>query len=302
MKRMNPNGFVAAASMTSQTSRPIRSHSRASWLTNAMFTLRKTFSRSLAISAASGDDTSTTRSLMWRSRARARSVAAGGHPADEAGDLARRARRVARVDALGRIGEVEVRAGDAGRPPRGSPGTVRSSCPGRSSTGGRSAGRAGCGRGGTPAAARTGPRSGSLVALIGVGTHTKTASASATRASASVDDPQTPASAGPRAARRRCRRSASDPRRMVATRSSETVDPLDVEARLGEGDRPAAGRRSRARRRRRGVGGHPGRGPDDGVERRAVASRQASPNDSREPTDGRPATIGAHGRPSRATT
>ena len=74
---MNPNGFVAAALMTSQTSRPIRSHSSASWLTNAMLTLRKTFSRSFASSAASGDDSSTTWSLMLRSSAAARFVACG---------------------------------------------------------------------------------------------------------------------------------------------------------------------------------------------------------------------------------
>ena len=77
VKRMNPNGFVAAASMTSQTSRPIRSHSSASWLTNAMFTFRKTFSRSLASSAASGEDSSMTLSLIRPSSAAARCVAAG---------------------------------------------------------------------------------------------------------------------------------------------------------------------------------------------------------------------------------
>ena len=74
---MNPNGFVAAALMTSQTSRPIRSHSSASWFTNAMLMLRKTFSRSFASSAASGDDSSTTWSLMLRSSAAARVVACG---------------------------------------------------------------------------------------------------------------------------------------------------------------------------------------------------------------------------------
>ena len=74
---MNPNGFVAAALMTSQTSRPIRSHSSASWLTNAMLTLRKTFSRSFASSAASGEDSSTTWSLMLRRSAAARVVACG---------------------------------------------------------------------------------------------------------------------------------------------------------------------------------------------------------------------------------
>ena len=74
---MNPNGLVAAASMTSQTSRSIRSHRSASWLTNAMFTLRKMFSRSLAISAASGEESSTTRSLILARSVAARFVASG---------------------------------------------------------------------------------------------------------------------------------------------------------------------------------------------------------------------------------
>ncbi len=39
-KDWNPNGFVAAASTTSQTSIPIRSQSCASSLTRAMFTER----------------------------------------------------------------------------------------------------------------------------------------------------------------------------------------------------------------------------------------------------------------------
>ena len=66
--------------MTSQTSRPIRSHSSASWLTRAMLTLRKTFSRSLASSAASGDESSRTTVLIRRSSAAARRVAAGVIP------------------------------------------------------------------------------------------------------------------------------------------------------------------------------------------------------------------------------
>ena len=57
---MNPKGFVAAASTTSQMSIPIRSHSCASSLTSAMLTERKMFSRSLVSSAASGDDTRCT--------------------------------------------------------------------------------------------------------------------------------------------------------------------------------------------------------------------------------------------------
>ena len=63
---MNPKGFVAAASTTSHTSRPIRSHSIASWLIRAMLTLRKMFSSSLAISAASGEDSSITVRLTCR--------------------------------------------------------------------------------------------------------------------------------------------------------------------------------------------------------------------------------------------
>ena len=59
-KRMKPNGLVAAASMTSQTSTPIRSQSIASSLTSAMLTLRKTFSSSFAVSATRGLDTGTT--------------------------------------------------------------------------------------------------------------------------------------------------------------------------------------------------------------------------------------------------
>ena len=63
-KRMNPNGFVAAASTTSQTSIPIRSQSCASSLTSAMLTERKMFSSSLLSSATSGEETSTTSSQI----------------------------------------------------------------------------------------------------------------------------------------------------------------------------------------------------------------------------------------------
>ena len=60
---MNPNGFVAAASTTSQTSMPIRSQSCASSLTSAMLTERKMFSSSFVSSAASGDETRWTVSI-----------------------------------------------------------------------------------------------------------------------------------------------------------------------------------------------------------------------------------------------
>ena len=62
---MNPNGFVAAASMISQMSSPIRSQSCASSLTSAMLTERKMFSSSFVSSAASGDETSTTSSTAF---------------------------------------------------------------------------------------------------------------------------------------------------------------------------------------------------------------------------------------------
>ena len=77
---MNPNGFVAAALITSQTSMPIRSQSRASWLTRAMFTFRKTFSSSFASSAASGDESSWTVVLIPRRSSAARAVPAGVRP------------------------------------------------------------------------------------------------------------------------------------------------------------------------------------------------------------------------------
>ena len=73
---MNPNGFVAAAPITSHTSSPIRSHNSASWLTSAMFTLRKTFSWSLASSAASADESSVTSLPSLRSSRAVRSVSA----------------------------------------------------------------------------------------------------------------------------------------------------------------------------------------------------------------------------------
>ena len=57
---MNPNGLVAAASTTSQTSTCMRSQSCASSFTSAMFTERKMFSRSLVSSAVSGEDTGMT--------------------------------------------------------------------------------------------------------------------------------------------------------------------------------------------------------------------------------------------------
>ncbi len=112
---MNPNGLVAAASMISQTSRPIRSHRSASWLTKAMLMFRKTFSSSFAISAASGDESSTTVSLMLASSAAARAVAAGVEPPTRRGTSLPELAGIARVDALGGEGKVEVLAGPEAR-------------------------------------------------------------------------------------------------------------------------------------------------------------------------------------------
>ncbi len=60
---MNPNGFVAAASMTSHTSTPSLSHTIAISLTRPMLTLRNVFSRIFTSSAASVEVTETTRSI-----------------------------------------------------------------------------------------------------------------------------------------------------------------------------------------------------------------------------------------------
>ncbi|MEZ4409787.1 MAG: hypothetical protein R3A52_25435 [Polyangiales bacterium] len=57
---MKPKGLLAAASMTSHTSRPSLLHITATSLTRPMFTARNVFSRSFTISAASVFDTGTT--------------------------------------------------------------------------------------------------------------------------------------------------------------------------------------------------------------------------------------------------
>ncbi len=60
---MKPNGFVFAASTTSQTSMFIRSHISASSLTRPMFTARNVFSSSLTISATRVELTGTIVSI-----------------------------------------------------------------------------------------------------------------------------------------------------------------------------------------------------------------------------------------------
>ena len=80
LKRMKPNGFVPAASTTSQTSRFMRSHNCASSLTRAMLTERKMFSSSFTSSAASGDDTGTSVSIARLVEGEARSVQRPSRP------------------------------------------------------------------------------------------------------------------------------------------------------------------------------------------------------------------------------
>ena len=60
---MNPNGFVAAASITSQTLTPSLSQTIAISFTSPMFTERKVFSSSFTSSAVSGDVTGTIVSM-----------------------------------------------------------------------------------------------------------------------------------------------------------------------------------------------------------------------------------------------
>ena len=59
---MKPNGFVAAASMTSHTLTCRASQICLNSLANAMFTFRKVFSNSFDSSATRADDTRYTRS------------------------------------------------------------------------------------------------------------------------------------------------------------------------------------------------------------------------------------------------
>jgi hypothetical protein len=63
---MNPNGFVFAASMTSQMSIPMAAYTSFSSLTSAMLTLRKIFSSNFVASATRHDETGTTVSIAVR--------------------------------------------------------------------------------------------------------------------------------------------------------------------------------------------------------------------------------------------
>ncbi len=105
---MKPNGLVAAASITSHTSTPSRSHMMAISLTRPMLIMRKVFSSSLAISATSAVDTGTTVLSAWPYQATARFEAGRGDAAHHLGGVDGGPIFAARVDPLGREGQEEV--------------------------------------------------------------------------------------------------------------------------------------------------------------------------------------------------
>src|SRR3990172_68614 len=84
---INPNGLVAAASITSQTSTPNRSQMIANSFTNPILIMRKVFSSSLAISATSVVVTVTTVLIAWLYHAAATSLQAGVMPPTTLGVL-----------------------------------------------------------------------------------------------------------------------------------------------------------------------------------------------------------------------
>ena len=117
---MKPKGLVLAASITSQTSMPIRSSIIFISLTSAMLTARKMFSSSLAASATSGEETGTTLSIAARVERRPPPRAtAASMPPTTLGMVWVLKSAVARVLALGREGEEEVLPALRARSPRG---------------------------------------------------------------------------------------------------------------------------------------------------------------------------------------
>ena len=77
---MNANGLVLAASMTSQTLTPNRSHNNAISLMKLMLMKRKVFSTSLASSAISGELTGTTSSMHAAYKTHAKTRGLGVSP------------------------------------------------------------------------------------------------------------------------------------------------------------------------------------------------------------------------------
>ena len=217
--------------MTSQMSMPMRSASIASSLTSAMLTERKMFSSSFASSAVSGEPTGTTRS---QTRLVDLGGALGAGRRQAADDLRRRADRVvgpARVDALGREREREVRAGAQAGLLQQRDQVARAWCRGTWSTRARSAAP----RRITPPSARpalsSGPSSGSRLAFSGVGTQIRIASASCSSTSRVVKRQRSSAPAS--------RASGTSsmwerPSRSAATLCASTSIPMTSLARVGE--------------------------------------------------------------------
>ena len=108
---MKPNGFVLAASTTSQTSMSILSHISASSLTRPMLTARNVFSSSLTISATRVELTGTIVSIADAVERAGELRAVRRQAADHLRHVVRLEVRVARIDALGREREEEVDAG-----------------------------------------------------------------------------------------------------------------------------------------------------------------------------------------------
>lgn len=102
---MNPNGLVAAASMTSQMSMPIRSHIIAISLINAMLTLRKVFSSSLDISATFGVEAKHDLLHVFGIQGGAERQAGLGRSADDFWRIKRVKARIGRIDAFRREAE-----------------------------------------------------------------------------------------------------------------------------------------------------------------------------------------------------
>ena len=113
---MKPNGFVLAASITSQRSMPIASNTTFSSFTSAIFTPRKMFSSSFVASATRQEETGTSVAIALPVERHRLVAAPGTVAAHHLGNVSDLALRVARVLALGREGQVKVCARLESRP------------------------------------------------------------------------------------------------------------------------------------------------------------------------------------------
>ena len=182
---MKANGLVLAASITSQTLTPRRSHNNAISLMKLMLMNRKVFSTSLASSAISGELTGTTSSIHASIQKAAQSGRFGARTADDLGRVLHRKARVARVDSLGCKDQKEVLAGaQSARLLRAGVAACPSSCPARRCSAARPAcPRAGARRASCRPIRRNADRA-RRMAVSGVGTQiTATSAVSSTRGS-----------------------------------------------------------------------------------------------------------------------